>query len=456
MSTLTAEWDPDRDDGDSEGDGGLSYSLDRTWEPHAGQAEIKESDARFRIVAAGRRFGKTELASRELFEEAFENPGTLNWWTAPDYRIADIGFNKIKPIIPDEFIEDITYSKPKSIDLINGSTIEFRSANKEDGLVGEGINFVVIDEASMVPSQSWKRELRPTLSDTMGRMLAISTPKGMNWFHDYWDRGQKDDARYDEIDSWQKPTAENPHIPASEIEAAKRELPERIFDQEYRAIFLDDSGGVFEKVRERIVEPYEWREERGEPPYYIGVDFARQENWTVITVMDGTGRLVHFWRGQRCSWPLIQRQIEDAYLAYEGKVFVDGTRDNKIVPDLREAGVPVDSITFTPQRKRQMIETLIIANEKESITIPDIPQLVSELQAFEMTVTAAGNVDYHAPKETGFHDDCVDSLALCNWARVGAGRKEVTRRGKEAHVSKASWLTLAGLASGSGSGPAED
>lgn len=416
-------------------------SVRSTWDPHPGQQKIRESGARFRIVACGRRWGKTKLASHELFEDAAGEMDQLCWWVAPDYRIADIGFNKVKDRIPPDFIYNIKRTKPKRIDLINGSQIEFRSAGKEDGLIGEGVHSLVIDEASMTPSSAWKKELRPTLSDTMGTMLAISTPKGRNWFHDYYQRGQSDDEEFSEIESWSSPTKENPHIADSEVEAAQRELPQRIFEQEYEARFVDDSGGVFEKVRERIVSEYEWPVDTGQPPHYIGVDFARQQNWTVITVLDGEGTLVDWWRNQHISWPRIQLTVEDMYDEYGGRVFVDGSRDNKIVSDLEVAGVPVQPINFTSQKKTQMIENLILAVEKGEITIPDIPQLITELQVMEYETTRGGNVSYHAPDEDGFHDDCVDSLALANWARVGAGRKRIKRSSKTAHVARASWLS---------------
>lgn len=416
--------------------------LTTLWEPHEGQRSVRESDSRFRIVACGRRWGKTELAAHELFEEAFENPGTLCWWVAPDYRLADIGYEKIKSLVPEGFIKEngIKRSKPKHIHLKNDSKIEFRSAGKEDGLIGEGVQSLVIDEASMVSSHAWKKELRPTLSDTMGNMLAISTPKGQNWFHDYYHRGQSEEKKHQDVESWQAPTYENPHVPDSEVDAARDELPERIFEQEYLARFVDDSGGVFENLHENIVEEYDWKTTRGEGPYYIGVDFARHEDWTVIIVLDAEGRLVHYWRQQHCGWTTIQTRIEDAYAEYEGRVFVDGSRDNKIVTDLESAGVPVTPIKFTSQRKTQMVENLVLAVEKGELTIPDIPQIISEMQMFEYSVTRAGNVRYHAPEEDGFHDDCVDGLALANWARSGAGRKKVRRSSKSSHLSSGSWL----------------
>lgn len=396
------------------------------WDAHPGQEEIRESEARFRIVACGRRWGKTKLASHEIFEYAYSHPDTQCWWVAPTYRIADTGFDEVKSLIPPVVLANEKRSKPKKLTLANGSSIEFRSTSKEDGLVGEGVHFLVVDEAAMVPERSWKKELRPTLSDTLGKMLAISTPKGRNWFHDYYQRGQSEDPDHADIESWKAPTYDNPHIKDSEVKSAKAELPERIFEQEYLAVFVDDAGGVFRDVKGRVVADYEYSEESGEGPYHIGVDFARHQDWTVMVVVDSQGMLVDFERMRSVSWPQIQVRIEQLADEYPGEVLVDGSRDNKIVSDLEEAGVPVEPVNFSSTMKTRLIENLAATIEKELITIPDIPQLITELQVFEYDTTRAGNVRYHAPE--GFHDDCVDALALAADSFGGFGRQRVRRR----------------------------
>jgi hypothetical protein len=408
----------------SEADSGPTVHINRDWEPHPKQEQILHSDARFRVIAAGRRFGKTETAAHDLFEYALGNPDSLCWWVAPTYDIADTGFKILKRIIPEGVIDGSPKtSKPKRIDLgePSNSRIEFRSTDREDGLRSEGLDYVVLDEAAMIPKRAWSAELRPALSDTLGKMIAISTPKGANWFKDYFERGQltgddDPDGVHEHIASWHAPTESNPHIPASEVHDAKRELPERIFKQEYLAKFLDDSGGVFKKVRERIVaDEYDHTEHDGSPPYHTGVDFARQQNYTVITTLDGNGTLVHYDRVRQESWPHIQDRVETAYEKYPGVVAVDASRDNKIVGDLDRAGVYVEPVNFSSS-KTELIENLITAVEQREITVPDLSQLITELQAFEYGTTSSGNVTYSAPE--GFHDDSVDSLALAQHARV--------------------------------------
>jgi len=397
------------------------------WTPHAGQRAVLNDPSRFRIVGCGRRWGKTEMCAHEAFDR-LGDPDTLVWWVAPTYDIADIGFEAVEEVIPEPLIADRKRTKPKAIDVQGGSHISFRSADREDSLRGEGIDLLILDEAAMIPDRAWQKELRPTLSDTLGDMVAISTPKGRNWFFEWFERGNSEDDP--DVSSWQSPTAMNPHIPEEEIEAAKRELPQRVFEQEYLADFKEESGGVFERLDERLFTAgFDVDDDVGEPPFAHGWDLARHQDYLVGVVLDSQGRLVHFERTQHESWPQIQRRIERAADRYNGTVAIDASRDNKIVADLDDAGVNVRPVKFSPSTKRDLIEDLIATVENEELTAPDIPQLRHELAVFEYDVTPSGTVRYHAPE--GFHDDCVDALALASdqRSRQPAGGTAVKHHG---------------------------
>ena len=386
---------------------GSRPAIRTAWTPHPGQREILESDSRFRVVACGRRWGKTEMCAHEAIRYLGE-PETLVWWVAPTYDIADIGFDTVEKALPDVVVDSVKRTKPKAIDLVNGARISFRSADRPDSLRGEGLDLLIVDESAMVPERAWSAELRPTLSDTLGEMIAISTPNGRNWFHEWWQRGNSPD--HPDIEAWRASTYENPHVEDSEVDAAKTELPTRVWEQEYLAEFKDESGGVFTGLDAVFTD--------GDPadlaadsvaPYVTGVDFARHQDWTVILTLDARGRLVEFRRLQQTSWPTIQAEVEDAG-SHGGIVAVDASRDNKIVSDLAEAGLLVEPVKFSPKRKRELIENLTTRLEAGELTLPDVPQLRHELEIFEYDVTPSGNVRYNAPE--GFTDDCVDALAL--------------------------------------------
>ncbi|WP_331235145.1 phage terminase large subunit [Natronorarus salvus] len=382
------------------------------WKPHTGQRAIMDHPARFRIVACGRRWGKSEMCAHLALERALEEPDTTVWWVAPTYDQAnDYGFTKMVPLLsPDVVAGDPKRTKPRKIEFVNGSSISFRSADRPDSLRGAGVDLLVIDEAASVPERAWIEELRPTLTDTLGDMIAIGTPKGRNWFYRWYQRGQSSD--HADVASFQAPSYQNEHVPDSEIDDAREDVPERVFEQEYLAKFVDDTGGVFVGVRERNVEEYDLPvAPSDETAYAIGVDFARLQDYTAIVVLDAEGRLVAFDRLKETTWNRIQNRVEQLAETYDPcGVAVDATRDNKIVADLKRSGLSVKPVNFT-SKKQLLIDNLATRLEGGELTLSsDAPVLVNELEVFEYDVTDAGTIRYHAP--SGFHDDAVDALAL--------------------------------------------
>lgn len=382
---------------------------------HAGQQAILDSDARFRIVACGRRWGKTVTCAKETRDDLLTNAeGWLTWWVAPVYQQAEIGLRTLLEETPEDFIADVNRSKLR-VESVTGAICEFKSADNPDNLRGEGVDKLVVDEAPEVSEYAYENALRPTLTDSEdSRLIAIGTPKGRGWFFEFYQRGESED--WPEYESFHGPTRENPFINQADVTEAERELPERVFRQEYLAEFISETGGVFEGVDDRLftteyglpVDP-----DATEPPHSIGVDLARHEDFRVAIALDATGRVVAFQREQNEPWPHIQHAVETLAERYPGVVSIDASRDNKLVADLEASGVDIRPVNFTTSRKQDLIENLVAAIENEELTAPDTPatrQLKSELEVFEYDVTRAGNVRYHAPES--FKDDAVDALAL--------------------------------------------
>ena len=403
----------DADDAPETDVGDQQRILKSLWQPHVGQRAVMESSARFRLVAAGRRWGKSIMCVHLALEYALETPDTTVWWVSPSYQQANsYGFDKMTPLLsPDVLADSPKRSKPREIVIDNGSTISFRSADREDSLRGGGVDLLVIDEAGSIPERAWIKELRPTLSNTLGDMIAIGTPRGRNWFYNWYERGQSLD--HPNVASFQVESAQNPHVPNSEIEDARDDMPDHVFEQEYLAEFVDESGGVFEDVREQA-EDYELpvAPEDAAGPYAIGVDFARMSDWTVGIVLDAGGRVVAIERLQQTSWSRIQDVVERLAETYSpNTVALDKTRDNKIVTDLQDSGIGVEPVKFTASRKRTLIENLITRLETGDLVFPSGANvLINELEVFEHDMTDSGTVRYSAP--SGFHDDTVDALAL--------------------------------------------
>ena len=382
------------------------------WEPHEAQYSAYESDARFRAIAAGRRSGKTTLAAVETVERAFSSQTWMGAWVTPGHSITETGFRKIDEAVADTFLDTRKQSPPYRHEFRGGGRLDYLTTGGTAN-VSEGYDWVVIDEAAKdVPKEAWTQELRPTLSNRDGEAMFISTPDGRGWFHDWWHRGQ--DSDHPAIDSFRWTTYDAPHIPDSEVDAAREEMPDRIWRQEYLAEFRDDAGGVFDT--EQATAAYELADgvtphESAEPPYRVAADLARSEDYLALGALGASGRLAHLTRERDLSWPQIQSKIERVAKTHgDAPVAIDATRDNKLVADLERAGLDIRPVTFSAQRKQSLVENLAAGIEAGEVTIPADSIVATELAVFEYETTRAGNVRYGAPDS--HHDDTVDMLAM--------------------------------------------
>ena len=206
------------------------------------QETIAQDNHRFRVAICGRRFGKTHLAIRELAYHA-RMPDKEVWYVAPSYKMArQIVWKKLKNKLTDLNWVQKTNETELTITLRNGSTISLKGADNYDSLRGVGLDFIVLDEFADIDPEAWYETLRPTLSDKQGRALFIGTPKGIgNWSYEIYQ------TALDNPDwkSYQYTTIDGGNVPESEIEAAKRDLDERTFRQEYLATFETFSGRIY-------------------------------------------------------------------------------------------------------------------------------------------------------------------------------------------------------------------
>jgi hypothetical protein len=233
------------------------------------QKKVSESKVRFRVVVAGRRFGKTHLSIRELCYHAKE-PNKDVWYIAPTYKMArQIVWKKLKNRLQDLNWIQKTNETELAITLVNGSTISLKGADNYDSLRGVGLDFIVLDEFADIDPEAWYETLRPTLSDKQGRALFIGTPKGIgNWAYEIYQNQQEDPH------SWQSfsyTTLDGGNVSPEEIESARRDLDERTFRQEYMATFETFSGRIYYSF-DRALNIKQWTDPIPEV-LYVGMDF---------------------------------------------------------------------------------------------------------------------------------------------------------------------------------------
>jgi predicted phage terminase large subunit-like protein len=208
---------------------------------HKNQKEVSKSDARWKILCAGRRFGKTRLGIHMCMEVALN--GGRAWWIAPTFAIARVGWRALENAaysFPPEIQPKVSLANME-VTFPNGGSISCKSADNPQRLRGEGLDFLVMDEAAFIKPDVWQEVLRPTLTERKGSALFISTPMGMNnWFFDLWETA----GNSPNWERFQYSTYDNPAIDPEEIDSAKDEVGSIVFAQEYLAEFVDAGQGM--------------------------------------------------------------------------------------------------------------------------------------------------------------------------------------------------------------------
>jgi hypothetical protein len=219
---------------------------------------------------AGRRFGKSYLSCIELLRGAIERPGETYFYCAPTYRMAkDIAWKALKKLVPKVWIEAKNETDLR-LDLINGSSIELKGTENAMALRGRSLAGVVLDEAAFMDSEVWFEVIRPALADKQGWALFISTPDGTaSWFYDLWCYVESDPT--DEWKRWCYTTIEGGNVPKEEVEAARAQLDERTFRQEFEASFENLTGLVAISFGDANIT--QEAEDINVMPLLLGVDF---------------------------------------------------------------------------------------------------------------------------------------------------------------------------------------
>ena len=230
------------------------------------QQEVFKDTTRFKVIAAGRRCGKSRLAATTLLIEGLRCPtGSAVLYVSPTMGqsrqiIWDLLLDLGREVIQSSHVNNL------DITLINGARIYVRGADRPDTLRGVSLTYAVLDEVADIKVEAWEQVIRASLSDKKGRAIFIGTPKGRNWFYDLFNLGKDGDDT--DWKSWHFTTKDNPMIDPKEIESAKKTLSSFSFKQEYMASFDTAGSDVFKE------EWIKYGDEPQEGSYYIACDLA--------------------------------------------------------------------------------------------------------------------------------------------------------------------------------------
>jgi len=377
---------------------------------HPKQAEFLTDPARVKVVLKGRRFGGTHGLANHVSECLLDGKYRRVLW-------GDVSLGNTKrywsrffnPIWKNVNKSLWTYGKQDNEFRYRDSYIDFRGADYPDGWEGFGYDCIVLNEAGIILKNDylWYNAVLPMSLEHKADIFILGTPKGKRGI--YYELSEK--ARKGE-DGWKLFTYtsyDNPLIAAEDIKEMELSMPEIQARQEIYAEFIDDTGSVFRNISECATSVEESPKE--DEDYYMGLDLARTQDYTVIKILTKEGREVYHERFNQVEWAYQkERAITAAQRYNNASILMDATGVGDVIfEDLQNAGLNITPFVFNNERKFNLVKNLIMAFENKKISIIPDSVTLAELKNFEYSITNTGKVKYEA--RSG-HDDTVMSLAL--------------------------------------------
>ena len=379
------------------------------YNPHRAQEQIHNSinndNHKYYILNIGRQFGKSLLATNQLLYWCLNFDNVQTAWVSPIYRQA----KKVYDDIDRAFANSQHIFKKKdaanlTMQFINGSTIQFFSAERYDNIRGFTFDYLICDEFAFMDEAAWTEVLRATVLVRGKKVLLISTPKGKNHFFKMF-MLQEVNGQYK---SFKMSSYDNPLIVPSEIDDARLTLPEHVFKQEYLAEFIDGGAGVFKDFPINNTPDNTQR-------YYAGVDLGRADDYTVITVFNDKGQMVFINRWRQDTWANICKQVATVINRYNATTYIEANSIGDAIYEqikllCNNKSIIVPFVT-TSKSKQDIIEQLAVACQNKEVSALDEDWYLKELELFGFEYNPkTKSVKYSAPK--GFHDDGVMSSAI--------------------------------------------
>jgi len=381
------------------------------------QQRVIDNPAKRKVVCTGRRSGKTTMGAIVACCALLKRQNVLIASTSQDQ--SDIFWRYVTrwlaPLVSQGLIKQ---NKTKRTMEFGLSLLRVRTGSDADILRGFDCDILILDECAYLDPAAWYEVGAPMMADRDGTTYFYSTPARKNWFYILYQR-----AVADATGRWaafHATTHDNPHLSASAVADLAGDMTADAYQQEIMAQFLEGAGQVFRNVEECATAvrcfPYPGR-------FIMGVDTAQQTDYSVFTVLDAnTRRMVDFDRFHRVAWSVYRDRVAAMRERWNchSIIFETNSIGGPNFEALANDGLPVVAFETTAQSKPPLIESLVLAFERQEIAVLNDPVLLGELGAFERKVSpATGRSQYSAPE--GLHDDCVMSLALAWHGVIGGG-----------------------------------
>ena len=389
--------------------------------PHKGQKAVidgfADSEHKFGCVATGRQYGKSLLGQNLMLYWLLKSKNQKGAWISPIYNQSKKVFQELlaasNPIISSSNKADLT------ITFVNGSTLQFLSAERYDSIRGFSFNYVVIDEAAFIKEEALNEAILPTMTAIGKKCLIISTPKSKNWFYTYYLRGQTENNDYI---SFRGVSTDNPYVDQSFILEQQKSLPIDIYKQEYEAVFSEATNDVFRGL-DGVCNLRQW-DETNRTRDYFGIDFGMSNDYTVCTILSEQGRCKKILRFNGQSYEESTKTIVAELRKYNIKGgYIETNGPGQAIFELIRGYFRQTKPFYTSQdSKAQAVRKLIYDIEQMEVELPSkelFPELYNELSAYTYKVNTNGKLSFSHP--SGYNDDTVDSLWLANLAREELG-----------------------------------
>lgn len=396
------------------------------------QAEAVNLGGKVSVKVAGRRFGKSLTTLADVLHECATKKCQCWYITAPSIDQAKIYFAEMEqllgnPKLPFSLMvpaKKFKWSPFPEVELINGSKIMARSTARDGTyLRGKGADGIIITEAAFIKDRVYTDVIRAMVLDRKGSIRAETTPNGnQGYVYQLFKQGQSDADSNGYYRSFHATAYDNNRLDKAEIDRIKLEIPEIAFRVEYLAEFIDDDTAVFPwSVLQEIFEDYT---PKAAPivghQYTIGVDLAKYQDYTVVTVLDVTQPpfpLVEWHRYQGKLYGDIVDQVNGLQQKYKALVYLDATGVGDPVSEQVRNCQP---FVFTQRSREELISNLIVQVEQKRLLLPAGNTALRDELRFFQRVRHGMNVRPEAP--SGCFDDAVMSLALACWAVRAGGQ----------------------------------
>lgn len=382
------------------------------------QYAIAQHPAKVKVLSMGRRWGKTVLGGNLSLLTA--NAGGTVAWIVPTYKNGRPLWRWIEQVTGGIRGVDRNRSE-RIVSFPSGGFLGIYSADSEDSIRGEHFHLIILDEAARIAETAYYDAILPTAADHDADIILISTPKGRNWFFREHMNALADGQR---AAAWQAPSVANPNVNIRRAaELARLRVPERTYQQEWLAEFVEDAG-----VFRRVLDAATARPHDGAQPgarYVCGVDLGKLNDYTVFAVIDVTSNaLVYIDRFSQIDYTLQLGRLRILHQRFNfDTIIIERNIGEMFIEQALRAGLPVLDFQTTNASKQKLIDDLSVAFEQSALTIIPEPALLAELQSYEMERTPSGLLRYSAP--VGMHDDTVIALALA-WYGATVGRADTS------------------------------